>query len=106
MGSCSSETELCVIRAGDGDALPSVDWLGSGSGTKPPDWTLAADERGDKLSLGVSEPVTYEPIADNTEVGDWFSCSCSETDIFGDTDSIGCFGVEVSLLGIVTSFLG
>lgn len=90
--SCALEIEPTVVRAGDGDALLSVDWLGS-DGTKPPDWTPAADETGDKLPLGVSEsvqPTVSEPIADNTDVGDWFSRS--KTDKFGDADLIGCSG--------------
>ena len=75
MGSCSSETEPTVIRAGDRDALSSVDLLGSES-TKPPGWTPAADETGDKLPFVVSKsvnPTVSEPIAENTDVGDWFS---------------------------------
>ena len=106
MGSCSSETEPTVVRAGDGDALSSVDWLGSDS-TKPPGWTPAVDEEGDKLPFGVSEsvnPTVSEPIAENTEVGDW--SSCSQTDEFGDADLIGCSRAETSLLGGITSFLG
>ena len=102
---CSSEIEPTVVRAGDGDALLSVDWFGLDA-TKPPDWTAAADETGDKLPLGVSEsvqPTVSEPIADNTDVGDWLSRS--ETEKFGDADLIGCSVAEISLGGI-TSFLG
>lgn len=104
-GSSTSETEPTVIRAGNGDALLLLDRLSSESG-KPPGWT-AADEIGDKQPFGVSEsvePPMSEPIADKTEVGDWFSLS--ETDKFEDADLLGCSTAVVSLLVGTTSFLG
>lgn len=106
MGKGSSGTELDVVKTGDGDAFSSVGGLSSGrnilSGLTP-----AADETGDGLPFCVFEsvePSVSEPTADNTDVGDWFSCS--EAEKFGDTDLTGGSRTEIPFLSGCTSLRG
>lgn len=66
-----------------------------------------AHETGDELLFGVLEsiePRASEPTADNTDFGDWFSCS--ETETCGDEDCSGCSNIEVSLLSGCTILRG
>lgn len=97
VGDCSSGIESVVSSTGDGGIFSSGDVLGSET-VNPPRWAGATDETGDKLSFGVfesSEPKASEPTAQNTDVGDWFSCS--EIDKFGDEDLLGSPGFGLSL---------
>ena len=106
MGNDSSETELDVLTIGDGDSFSSVDGFSSEtnmlSGLTP-----AGDETGDGLPFCVfesGEPSVSEPTADNTDVGDWFSCS--EAEKIGDTDLTGGSRTEIPFLSGCTSFRG
>lgn len=89
------------------------------SGTEPPvrtgrvpfssveEFGWSADETGDELPLGVIESENAkvsEPTADNTDVGDWFSCS--ETDKFRDVDLLGSTGFVLSLTSVLDNLRG
>lgn len=57
----------------------------------------AADEIGEGLSLDISESiVASKPVADNTDVGDWFSCS--EEERLGDAELDGFSSAEITFL--------
>lgn len=64
-----------------------------------------AEETGDKQPFGVLESEEpSEPIEDNTDFGDWFTCSESEQ--FGDAGLVGASTMEFSLFSWCTSFRG
>lgn len=70
MGASSSGEELVDVLICNRDPASSGEEFGS-QPKKP-----SADETGERLPLGVFEsivPIISEPIAERTEVGDWFS---------------------------------
>ena len=103
-GNRVSGTEVAAAATDCGDPQSSDDGLGSAS-LKISSRIPGADDTGDKLLSGVSEPfepTVSDPIADNTDFGEWFSCS--ESDIFGDRDLVAA--IDISLLGERTSLRG
>ena len=103
---CSAGAEIAGDLTSSRDPVSSGEELGS-ERKKPPGLTPSPDEIGGKLPVGVFvsvRPNTSEPMADSTEVEDWFSCS--ETEKFGDVDLLGCSSTGDPVLRGATSLRG
>ena len=107
---CSAGAELVGDLTSSRDPVSSGEEFGEELGSerkKPPGLTPSPDEIGDKLPLGVFvsvRPNVSEPMADSTEVEDWFSCS--ETDKFGDAELLCCSSTRDPVLRGATSLRG